>query len=302
MRSFIRIVTFAFQDIARNIGLSFMTVLILVLMLLSVNTLFIIRHVTTEATQTIREQIDVSIYFHAESNEEEVSEIRDYVDSFTEVVNTTFYTQDEVLDQFREAHQNNPEILASLDELDENPLGPTLVVKTRTPEDYEKVITALNIPEYEHIVEAKTFADTQRAIERVSLITNQVEKFTIGLTAFFAFIAFLIIFNTIRVAIYTQRIEISIKKLVGASNWFVRGPYIVESFIFSTISVFITLGGVILTTKLLDPYLAVIFKHSNFLTNYYLSNILLLAGIQFGVVFFLTLFSSMLAMRRHLRV
>ena len=301
MLSFFRIIKFALQDIVRNVSLSFMTILILVLMLLSVNTLFVVRVLTQEATAAIKEQIDVSIYFDHSVDEEKVDEVRAYVQSFPEVTDMTFYTREEVLAQFRDEHQSNPEIIASLDELDNNPLGPTLVIKTREPSDYQKIITALNVPEYEHIIEAKTFDDTERAIERIHIITSQVERFSVALSAFFGIVAFLIIFNTIRVIIYTQRIEINIKKLVGASNWFVRGPYFIESFIFSVVAAGVTAGVVFLAADVLDPFIGVVFGHPQFLTDYFSSNILWLFGSQFGVVLVLTLFSSMLAMRRYLR-
>ncbi|PIZ94335.1 MAG: hypothetical protein COX81_03830 [Candidatus Magasanikbacteria bacterium CG_4_10_14_0_2_um_filter_37_12] len=302
MFSFLRIIKFALQDIGRNFGLSLMTILILILMLLSVNTLFVIQILTNQATQSIKDQIDVSIYFNADSTDEEIKEVTEYINSFPEVVEVTFYSSEQVLDDFKKTHAGNEEILASLDELDENPLGPTTVIKTRVPSDYPNIIAALNIPEYENIIESKTFTDTEVAIRKIDNITTQVERFTIALSTFFGIIAFLIIFNTIRIAIYTQRIEISIKKLVGATNWFVRGPFLVESLIFSVVSTAVTFSLVLFIISFIDPYVGVIFNKTAFLTNYYLDNIILLVGVQFGVVLLLTLFSSILAIRRHLKV
>ena len=121
------------------------------------------------------------------------------------------------------------------------------------------------------------------------------------LTGLFGVIAFLIIFNTIRVAIFTQRVEITIKKLVGATNWFIRSPYIIESFIFTAISVAITYFLMRFAAGLIDPYVAVVFKKDWLLTNYISSNIMMLVGSQFVVVLLLTVFSSFLAMRKHLK-
>jgi len=299
---FLRVSKFALQNIGRNFSLSLMTILILILMLLSINTLVIINVLTAEAVKSVKDQIDVSIYFVHDASSKQIAEVKSYVNSFPEVVEIKYLTEDEVLAQFREQHKDNAEIIASLEELDENPLGPTMIVTTREPKDYEKVITALTVPEYENIIEAKTFGDTEKAIERIHTITTQVERFTIAISILFAIIAFLIIFNTIRIAIYTHRIEISIKKLVGASNWFVRGPYLIESLIFSFLSVLITYGLVVLVIHLMDPYIAVVFGETGILTNYYNSSIILLLGIQFLAVLLLTIFSSLLAMRKHLRV
>lgn len=278
-----------------------MTVMILILMLLSINTLIIVRVLTDQSITMVKEQIDVSVYFHPEATDDEISEVRDYVGSFPEVEKEIFYNAEQVLEGFKENYQDNPDILASLNELGENPLGPTLIVKTREPQDYAKVIDALSVPEYENIIEAKTFGDTQKAIERIHAITTQVERFTYFLTALFAFIAFIIIFNTIRVAIYTHRTEIGIKRLVGATNWFIRGPYLIESLIFSFVSVLITFGFVHLSLGVLDPYIAVVFGQSDILASYIYGNLWYILGIEFLVVFGLTMLSSGLAMRKYLR-
>lgn len=300
--SLFRAVKFASQDIGRNLSLSLMTVLILILMLLSVNTLFIIRFLTGQATRSVKDQIDVSVFFVHTASDEKIKEVQRYIESFPEVTDIKYFNRQEVLTQFREQYADHPEIIASLAELDENPLGPTMVIKTREPNDYQKVVRALTVPEYENIVVAKTFADTEKAIARIHTITTQVERFSLALTGLFAVIAFLIIFNTIRVAIYTQRIEINIKKLVGATNWFIRSPYIIEALIFTGVSVPATYGLVIFATRLIDPYITIVFNQTGLLTSYFLSNILMLFGTQFIAVLLLTIFSSWLAMRRHLRV
>ncbi len=302
MITFFRAIKFAFQDMGRNLSLSLMTVFILVLMLLSMNTLLIIRTLTTEATSSIKDQLDISIYFREETTDEQVEEVRKYLETFPEVVELTVKSRDEVLSEFQANYEGNKDVLDALAELDENPLGATIIVKTKDPIDYEKIIASLTVPEYKNIIVDKPFEDSKTAISRIDIITKQVERFTIALSAFFAFIAFLIIFNTIRVSIFTQRVEINIKKLVGATNWFIRSPYVISAFIFNLVSVGIATAIVYYSVGFLDPYTSVIFGSSNILTNYYNSHILMLLGIQFVGVLLLTSTTSWLAMRRHLRV
>lgn len=302
MLGFLRIIKFAFQDMARNFSLSFMTVLILVLMLLSMNTLLAVRALTNQAIHSIKDQIDVSIYFRHDATDADIAEMRVFLEAFPEVVGMEFLDRQATLAQFQETHRDNPDILSSLSELEENPLGPTLILKTREPEDYKNIITALSVPEYENVIEAKTFGDTELAIARISMITDNVEKFVLVLSALFGLIAFFVIFNTIRVAIYTQRVEIGIKRLVGATNWFIRGPFIIESFVFTVLSLAISAVIVYSAIRFIDPYISVIFGVSQFLTNYFSSHILELAGIQFGAVLLLTIVTSGFAMRRYLRV
>ncbi|TAN32699.1 FtsX-like permease family protein [Patescibacteria group bacterium] len=302
MLALLRIIKYALQDIWRNISLSFMTVFILVLMLLSVNTLWSLDVLTKEAVGLVKKQVDVSFYFYAGANPKDVAEIKKYLGSFPEVVSVAVQSPEDVLKSFKERHKDESDVENALTELGENPFGPTLTVKTKEPKDYQKIMTAMNVPEYKNLIEKRSFENHEAAIERLQNIINRIEKIVLGLTAMFAIISFLIIFNTIRVAINTQRVEISIKRLVGASNWFIRGPYIVESFLFTCLSVAATVFLVFFALQYLDPYLAAVLPAGSSLTNYYNSHIFVLFGVQTTAVLLLTIASSVLAMRKQLKV
>ncbi len=302
MTSFLRVLKYAFQDMGRNLGLSLMTVFILILMLLSVNTLWGIDILTGQAVQSVKDQINISLYFIPDAEASSVEEIKNYLTSFPEVVDLQTINKEEVLQSFKDRHFGNNEVLGALDELGENPFGSTMVIHTREPEDYKNIMIALDVPEYENLIETKSFEGNEGAVEKLQNITNRIERVGFGLAFLFAIIAFMIIFNTIRVAINTQKTEIGIKRLVGASGWFIRGPFLIESFLFTLISVLITFGLVFLALSYLDPYLAVVLPDGFALTNYYKSNILLLFGAQFISVLILTVLSSIMAMRKQLQI
>ncbi len=286
----------------RNAGLSFMTVFILVLMLLSVNVLLSVDNLTKEAVKLIKDQVNVSLYFAPDAGNKDIAEINQYINEFPEVTSVDLQSREAVLNTFKNRHKMSAEVQQALDELGSNPFGPTMIIKTKEPGDYKKIFDALNVPEYEHLIEAKSFDGNEDAINRIQNITNRIEHIGFGLSALFAIIAFLIIFNTVRVAINTQRIEISIKRLVGASNWFIRGPYLVESFIFTAVSMGLTVALIYVSLRWIDPYLTVVFPNSFSLTNYYNSHILYVFGVQALSVLILTILSSGLAMRRQLKV
>jgi cell division transport system permease protein len=302
MRSLLRIAKFAFQDIGRNFGLSFMTVFILVLMLLSVNTLWSLDVLTKQAVQLVREQVTVSFYLSPLASDKNISELKEYISTFPEVVQIKLINKDDVLKTFKERHKLNPEIGDALNELGDNPFGPTLTVRTKEPGDYKKIIDALSVPEYEPLIENKSFDGNESALDRVQLITSRIEKIGLGMSLLFAIIAFFIIFNTIRAAIQSQRTEISIKRLVGASNFFIRGPYLLEAVIYTVFSVAITIAIIFTSLHWLDTYISIIFTNGFSLTNYYLENMLYLFGFQSLAVLILTNVSSGLAMRRQLKV
>jgi len=302
MTSFWRVIKFAFQDLARNIGMSSTTVFVLVLMLLSVNVLWSVDVLTKEAVSLVKDQINVSLYFKAATTDKEVEEVKKYLRSFPEIIGMQVLSREEVLASFRERNQLSSEVLSALDELGENPFGPTLTIKTREPGDYQKIITGLDVPEYENLIETKSFEGHEEGISKIENITGRVERGGFWLAILFAVIAFLIIFNTVRVAIYTHRVEISIKRLVGASGWFISGPYLVEAVVFTLVSVALTIGLVFFALRWVDPYLQIVFPDRFSLTNYYNSHILLLFGLQALAVLWLTVVSSLLAMRRQLKI
>lgn len=302
MRSLYRIAKFALQDIFRNIGLSFMTVFILVLMLLSVNTLWSLDVVTKQAVKLVREQVTISFYLVPNVSDEQVNEIKTYISTFPEVVSMKLVSKEDVFNSFKERHKFSPEVLEALNELGSNPFGPTITIRTREPGDYRKIIDALSVPEYQPIIENKSFDGNEGALDRIQLITSRIEKIGLGLSLLFAIIAFFIIFNTIRAAIQSQRVEISIKRLVGANNWFIRGPYVFEAIIYALLSAGITIALVFFSLHWLDQYISIIFANGFSLTNYYQSNMLYLFGIQALAVLVLTNLSSGLAMRRQLKV
>jgi len=302
MLSIFRIIKFAILDIGRNISLSFMTVFILILMLLSVNVLWALDVVTKQAVSSVKKQIDVSFYFVQKATDKNVDDVKKYVNTFPEVTSIKVVTSAEVLQNFKDRHKDKKETIQALEELEGNPFGPTMVIQAKEPKDYKQIIKALDVPEYDKIIESRSFDQHENAILRLQNIINRIEWIGFGLSTLFALIAFLIIFNTVRVAINSQRTEISIKRLVGASNWFIRGPYLVEAVIFTVISVGLTCLIAYFAFNWLDSYLSVVLPNGFSLTNYYKSNIFFLGGIQAIAVLFLTVVSSLLAMRKQLKV
>lgn len=300
--SFFRLIKFALQDLSRNLGMSLMTIFILVLMLLSVNTLWSLDTITKAAVQLVRDQVTISFYLSPQVKPSDVNELKTYISTFPEVKEIQVLTREQVLAAFQNRHKLSTEVLQALNELGGNPFGPTITVRTKEPGDYTKIIAALSVPEYEPLIDGKSFEGNESALDKIQTITSRVERVGLGLSLLFAIIAFLIIFNTIRVAIQTQRAEISIKRLVGANSWFIRGPYWLEAFIFTIFSVGITIAIILSITPILDRYISVVFADRFSLTNYYMSNMLYLFGVQALAVLLLTIISSGLAMRRQLKV
>jgi len=188
--------------------------------------------------------------------------------------------------------------------LNDNPLGDTLIIRTHNAEDYQKVIDVLNAtPQYAVLIENKNFDDNQIVVERLQTIASQITSVGWGITVFFSIIAILVIVNTIRIAIYTHRSEISIMKLVGASNWFVRGPFIGEAILYALLGTVATIAIGYLIAHVSDPFVVGMLGQTDFsLIGYVNQNALKIFGIEFLGMVFVSVFSTSIALSRYLRV
>ena len=302
LTSFRRVLKFSFQDIGRNFWLSLVTITLLTVTFLSFNILVSVNYLAGEVTRNIEERIDVSVYFIPEASGEQVGGAKTYLESLPGAGSVTLIPREEAIQRFRERHKNDAEILSSLDELDKNPLGATIVVRAKTINDYPAIISALDAEQYKDIIQDKNFTDYRLLIDKIGRWTSKVRTTAMILSVLFIAVALMIIFNTVRLAIYTHREEIGIMKLVGASNWFVRTPYIFESVILAIISLGLSIGLSFVVFGALQPTVTKFFEDPNInLASYFLRDAFRIFGLEFVLMTCLTALSSLTAVGRYLK-
>jgi len=297
-----RIIKFAGQDFFRNFWLSVVTLTILVLALFSVNLLIIFNTIADSAIATIENKIDINVYFKPEISEEQVQNVQKYLESLVKVEAVQYTSRDQALANFKERYQDNQKIMQSLAELDKNPLGASLAIKAKDTSDYPQILESLADPQYDALIERKDFDDHKQVISRITGITQKVNFGVAGVAVIFILIAILIIANAIRMAIYTHREEIYAMKLVGATNWFVRGPFLLQGLIFAVLSVFLTIVVVYPLLGLLQPWLGKILENDFNIINFFNANFGLIFGLQLLVAMLINLISSYWAVNKYLSV
>lgn len=298
-----RVTKFAFQNFWRNFWLSVITITMLVLTLLTVNILIVLNFVTDRAIQAVEDRVEVSVYFHASAPDTAVQNAVTYLRSLQQVRDVQTITADEAFEQFVTRHQEDETIMKSIEEIGTNPFGPSLIVKAHEVADFETVLEALENPQFRDQIREKDFSNYEEIVTRIKDTTDRIRGFGIVLSAIFLFIAVLIVFNTVRMSLFIHREEIGIMKLVGASNWFVRAPFLLEVILLSLAALAVTLIIVYPTLAVLEPKFGFYFGGETVgLIQEFEQNGWRIFGLQFLGLVLLTLFSTWMAMRKYLKV
>ncbi|MCW1892277.1 MAG: permease-like cell division protein FtsX [Candidatus Uhrbacteria bacterium] len=296
-----RVFLAAIQNIFRNAWLGIATVIVLVLALTSVNLLVGMNVLIGNAVKLLEQKIDVTVFFKQNANEALVTQAKFFLAELPQVQSVELLQADAALEQFRARHAADAEILSALDELDGNPLGATLRITARAPSDYPFIIDTLKNPQFTDAIESKTYDDHADAIASVRSIGDYARKIGAILIAIFSLIGMLIVFNSIRVAIYTQREEIGIMRLVGASSFFVRAPFVIQGIALAIIALGITAGFVAIGIAWMDPMLTAAYGGDPGLRTYFSQAWPRLALIEGGGLSLLIGVTSWLAAGKYLK-
>ncbi len=297
-----RIIKFSLQDIFRNIWLSIVTVTILLLALFSINTLITVRLISDSTVSAVKEKMDISLYIEAEATEDKILELKNQLAQSPRVKEVIYVPKEQAIESFRAKYANNPAVLAAIKELGRNPLSPSLTVIPADFNESNLLINELRVID-SPIIESRDFTDNTLILEKINAVTKRVNEVGLFIISIFVLTSLLVVYNAIRVAVYTHRQEIEIMRLVGASNQFIHLPYIFSALVYSLVSVLLIIAIFYPFLTLLQPYLEAFFVDSRVsLLSYFLDNFFLIFGAQFLVVLTINSIASLLAVRKYSRV
>ncbi|MEY4731406.1 MAG: hypothetical protein RL681_352 [Candidatus Parcubacteria bacterium] len=297
---FSRILNYGFVNFWRNGWPSAATVAIMVLALLVFFWLIVFNVTTEQAVMSIQDKIDISVYFKTDTPEDEILNIKQSIETLSEVKSVEYISSDRALQRFREDHADDQIITQAVNELQGNPLVASLNIKAKDPSQYVAIAEYLSAPSLTRWIDDLSYAKNQDVINRLVTIINTVNRGGFVMTLVLAFIAGLVVFNTIRLAIYSSRDEIGVMRAVGASNALVRGPFMVEGIIAGLLAAVVSLLVAIPTAYVVAPYVNALIPGFNvFQYSYTHLGELLLYQLLFGIG--IGAFSSFVAVRRYLR-
>jgi len=296
-----RIIKYGFQSLWRNGWLSVATINVLILTLIVFNGLIMFSVLTKTAVASLQEKIDISVYFRANVPEDEILKLSRSLQNLEAVKDVEYVSQDKALEIFKERHKDDLTIGQALEELEANPLLASLNIKAHDPTRYQEIATYLSSESLKPLIEDVTYSQSRLAIERLNLIVDTVKKIGLGLTIFLALTAALVMFNTISLAIYSNREEIGIMRLVGASNMFINGPYVIEAIAFGVFASILSLVIIAPFIDVTSPYLQSFIPEMN-LETYFYGNLFRLFGYQLLFGIGLGVVSAVIAIRRYLKI
>ncbi len=305
LTSFVRVTTFAIRNFWRDIWLSTATIVVFVLAITLVSTLSGVKVVTDQAISILRSKVDVTVLFKPTAPEPTVRELQVKLEELPETTSVSFVSAEENRAAFQREHANDEVITKSVDAVGQNPFGPSLTIQARSLDEYPTISKLFEDDRYrDHIAsDQKTLGRNEAGIKSLSRFTRNVNQFSVALTVIFGLIATFVVLNTMRIAIYSHREEIGIMKLVGASNWFVRGPFLIESVFIGILAVVLASALLVVAALGLHGFFDSLFQDYNVnMTAYFLGNFLTIFwGPLVGAVV-LSVVSATIAVGRYLRV
>jgi len=288
----------------RNIWLSLVTLMILVLALFSINLLLAVKVLGSSTISAVKNKIDVNLYLKTDAAEDRILALKAKVSQLEAIRQVDYISKQAAAETFREKNKNRPEILQTLIELGKNPLSPSLVIKPKDVNNYNELIASLNKID-DDIIESRDFEDYQTVLVKTNNITQKASQVGLTVSLLFILITVLVVYNTARVAIYTHRREIGIMKLVGASTWFIRAPHLISGIIYAFLGVAIIIIILYPFLGLIQPYLSSFFYGLDFEVNilsYYNNNFFTIFGLEFLAAALVNLLASLIAVGKYSKV
>ena len=298
--SFKRVFRIGSKSFFRNIGLTVATIFVMSAVVFLITMLYLFNSASQLLISDIQGKVDVSVYFCEDALVEEIMEVKSAIAQISEVKEVEYISKEQALEVFIEKHKNDPVLMESLTEVGKNPFFASLSIKTEEASNYEEIVKFLEEGSFNGLIEKVDYYERKPVIDKVFSITRGVNRAGIAAGIVLVLIAVLVLFNTIRMAIYSLKEEVSVMKLVGASNWFIRGPFLIQGILAGLITVIIVLlitFGVVYgfneKIKVLAPNISVF---NLFVTNFWpIFFLQLVTGVGLGA------FSSFIAIRKYLK-
>ncbi len=296
-----RIMRSGWEKFSRDTSSSSAALLVMVIVLSIVTSLFFLQGIGSFLIQSLQESVDVSTFLKDSAVAEEITALQQSLSALPEVKEVVYVSKEDALAQFVERHEKDQVILDSLDAIGANPLLASINIKAWDPTSFKKITEFLETTPLASIVQNVDFHERAPVISKLAAITSGVRTTMLAGSIFAGLIAVLVVFNTIRLTIYSSKEEIEVMRLVGASNMFIRSPFLLQGIIVGGLACVITFILLVPLTLFLSSKPETFVPQFN-LFEYFMSNFFMILFLQLFVGIGLGVLSSMIAIRKYLKV
>ncbi|MEK9176679.1 MAG: permease-like cell division protein FtsX [Patescibacteria group bacterium] len=299
-----RIARAGMTNVVRNSFVSVSSIFVMTMTLVIIGSLMFMNAIVMQFITYVKDKVDVNVYFATTATETAILDLKTALERIPEVEFVTYVTREQAEQNFRERHADDQLTLQALDELGANPFGASLSVKAKEPSQYEGIARFLadrtedtsGLP----FIDTVNYAQNKAVIDELGRVTDYVGRFGLVVILIFAAASIVITFNTIRLAIYTAREEISVMRLVGASNPYIQGPFVVEGTFYGAVSAMIALIAFFPLSWFFRGASESVFGVD--VLSYYLANLPVFFLVLVGAGAVMGALSSFLAVRKYLSV
>ena len=295
------------QSFLRNDFVSLSSVLVMSITLFIITSVILLGGFLNYSLDQVKNKIDVNVYFITTAKETDILAVKKSLEALPEVSSIEYISRDQALINFKEKHKDDNITLQAIDELGDNPLGATLNIKAKDPSQYAGIAkylddtsTGLLSQSSVRIINKVNYSQNKIVIDKLNIIINSVNMIGIWFAIIFILISIIVTFNTIKLTIFMARDEISVMRLVGASNTYVKGPFIISGLLCGIISAVIILILFALITFAINHYYGSYFVGFN-LFKYYILHFLQIFAVIFGSGIILGSLASYLATQKYLK-
>ncbi len=302
-----RIFYFGLVYVVRRAFVSFSAIFVMTVTLFVIGFSFLFGQMIDNTLDSLHDKIDITIYFKQEATENQIAIFKQEIQQLPEVEEVVYVSQVAALEEYRQRNATNIELLRGVEILNSNginPFRPRISIRA-TDTEYLESITSIaensdTLSDNPNLIIDKIdYYENKQIIGRLASLIDTANFFSRTIIGLLVLIAFVIIFNIIRLIIYLSREEIGVMRLIGANDWYVRSPFLVSGALYGFIGAILAIILLYPMTTWLGPRTANFFGNDGIFSYYvsefgFLTILLILVGIIVGIV------SSLLSSQRYL--
>lgn len=284
----------------RNLWLNLLATFVMSLTLMTISVLLMMAFFVNTEIENIENKIDFEIYLNDGIGQEKVDLLKQAINNSVEVKEIIYIDKVGAVERYKEIFGDSETLINYIEQ--ENPLKESLVVRTYKPGDLEIISGLVESELYKDVVYSSSYSRNRDVIVKLIGIIDFIEKVGLVVGLVFIIIAVAVVFSTVRIAIYSRKDEIEIMKLVGATDWFVHAPFLIESGVYGVLAAVISCVFVGITVYYVSlaagSYLG--FQPYD-LINYLRSYVFFIVTFQILLGVTISVSSAFVAIRRHLK-